>query len=111
MKLTVKLNENLVVEVDGSNQREAFEELANAQEVFGNIECKKCKKNNLKYQVRTNPDNDKFYEIVCLDCFAKLSFGCTKKGSNLFPKRKDTDGKYFNDGGWLKWNKEKQIAE
>lgn len=110
MQLAIKINDRVTVTLDGDSQRDLFEELSGVQEVFGHNECGKCKKTELRYQVRENEGN-KFYELVCKSCGAKLGFGCNKKGGGLFPHRKDQEGKYLNNGGWLKWNKEKNVME
>jgi hypothetical protein len=34
-----------------------------------------------------------------------------KKGGRLFPKRKDKEGKWLNNGGWVKWNPDTQKEE
>ena len=39
-----------------------------------------------------------------MDCGARLAFGVMKKGGGLFPKRKDADGNWFPDRGWVKYN-------
>lgn len=110
MKLTVKLSDVLSAELEASDQKDIFEELSSLQEVFGQNQCGKCKGTNLKFQVR-EVDGNKFYETRCQSCGAKLSFGAHKKGNSIFPRRKDSEGKYLNNGGWLKWNKEKGIEE
>ena len=51
-------------------------------------------------------DND-YYEMRCLSCGAALSYGQHKKGGTLFPKRKDENGNWLDNGGWQKWQKEK----
>lgn len=100
---------NLVFELDASDERGLFEKLAHIQEIFDN-KCGKCKSENIKFVVR-NVDENKYYEGSCTDCYARLSYGCHKKGGTLFPKRKDNEGNYLPDGGWLKWNKEEGKAE
>lgn len=90
------------------NPRELFEKLASFQEVFGIDRCGKCGSTNLQYVVRTDDDDNKYYELRCRDCGAKFRFGCTKKGNGLFPKRKAADGSYLPDNGWVKWDKDQQ---
>jgi hypothetical protein len=45
-----------------------------------------------------------YYELRCADCGARLSFGSMKKGGGLFPRRKDSEGNWLPDRGWVKWN-------
>ena len=111
MNLTVQLNEKLTATLDVSHQRDAFEELSRVQEVFGNTQCKKCNGTDVRYQVRTDHEENKYYELVCNSCRAKLAFGAHKKGGGLFPKRKDKEGNWLNTNGWVKWNKDTQKEE
>jgi hypothetical protein len=97
------------VELDGDTQRDVFGNLAKFQEVFESS-CGKCGSTNLKYVVRTVDDNE-YYEIRCLDCGARLAFGCHKKGGGLFPVRKDKEGKWLPNRGWVKWNPNENKAE
>lgn len=116
MKLTKVVKPGLSIEVDGDNNKDLFENLASLEEVFGEQSCGKCKKGNFRHIVRVVDDN-KFYEIVCLSCGAKLSYGSHKKGGTLFPKRKDNEegsvtgegNKYLPDKGWLKWDGKKLV--
>lgn len=115
MKVSFLVRPELLIEIEEKSQKGLFEALAEAQEVFGEKVCGKCKGTDLKFSVRTNKDEDKFYEIVCQKCGARLSFGCHKKGDTLFPKRMEEDEKgnkkYLNNHGWTKWNKEKKVNE
>lgn len=110
MKVTAQISKLLTVEIDAKDQRELFEELYATQEVFGVTACGKCGSEDIKYIVRTNADDDKFYEIQCQNpkCRAKLAFGCHKKGNSLFPKKKDADGKYLLNNGWTVYVPEKK---
>ena len=107
MKVQYKVNPKLIIEFEADSQRSMFEELARTTEVFGEFVCGKCQKNNLKHIVRTDKDDNKYYELRCLDCGARLSYGCHKKNEGLFPKRKDGDT-WLADKGWLKWDSQKQ---
>ena len=110
MKVIYRVNNNLSFELDGSGQKDMFEQLAMVQEIFGQDVCGKCKSENLVYRIREN-DGNKFYELMCKKCFAVLSFGQHKIGGTLFPSKKDKGGDWLPDNGWTKWNKEKQIRE
>lgn len=109
MQVRLKVSENVWVEANGDTQTDVFEQLSSMQEVFGSTTCGKCKSTDVQFVVR-DVDENKYFELRCKKCFARLSFGQHKKGGGLFPKRKDGD-KYLPDGGWLKWNKEKQVNE
>jgi ribosomal protein L40E len=111
MKLTYTTkNGRLKVELEGDSQKDLFEAISKFQEVFDETSCGKCASENLRFVVRNVEDN-LYYELRCLDCGARLSFGVHKKGGGLFPKRKDNDGKWLPDGGWLKWNPKTEQSE
>ena len=94
---------NLDFEVEGDTPKALFKNVAEVQEIFGaDTRCGNCRKANLHFRVRTVDDND-YFELLCLDCFATLSFGQHKNGKGLFPKRKDADGKPLPNRGWTVW--------
>ena len=58
-----------------------------------------CGKADIRFSVRTIQEND-YYEMTCISCGGKLSFGQMKKGNKLFPIRKlDEDGKPDRENG------------
>lgn len=102
----------MTVELEGKTQTDIIEQLAEFQDVFETGPCVRGKKSSdkVKFQVR-EVDGNKYYELVCTDSDfdlkgARLSFGQHKKGGTLFVKRKDKDGKYLDNNGWTKYNKE-----
>jgi hypothetical protein len=104
MKVTYQTrNGRLNVQLEGDSQRDIFGEIAKFQEVFEEDRCAKCESDNIKFVVR-NVDDNFYYELRCADCGARLSFGSHKKGGGLFPKRKDGEGNWLPDRGWVKWN-------
>jgi hypothetical protein len=123
MRVNYKVNEDLTLVAEADEQTALFETLASMQEVFGDKCCGKCQGYDLRYVVRKDNEDNKYYEIHCqkVGCKAKLAFGCNKKGGGLFPKRFETkdgekvkvDGKNVVRGkwGWTIWNKEKNIEE
>ena len=110
MKALFKATPKLTFEVSGDDQKSIFAELADIQEIFSTTFCGKCGSDDIKFVKRTVEEND-YYELHCKKCYAKLGFGQHKKGKSLFPKRKDDDGKYLPDGGWVKWNPETKTNE
>ena len=104
MKVTYKTrNGKLSVELEGDSQRDIFAEISKFQEVFEEDTCGKCGSDNIKFVVR-NVDDNLYYELRCADCGSRLAFGSMKKGGGLFPKRKDAEGNWLPDRGWVKWN-------
>ena len=96
------------VDLDASDQKSLFKGLAAFQEVFeSDTCCGACKGKEIRFVVRTNDHGD-FYELHCLDrdCRARLSFGVHKQGGTLFPHRKDKEGRYLPNNGWLIYKRE-----
>ena len=100
----------IMVELDGETQADLFEQLAHFQEVFDESQCGKCQSEDLRFQVR-NVDDNLYYELKCADCGSRLAFGVMKKGGRLFPRRKDRDGNWLPNRGWVKWNPETKKEE
>lgn len=102
---------SLSVEIDGDKQKDVFSELAKFQEVFENNVCGKCKETNIRFVVRTVGAND-FYELHCQGCKARMAFGQHQnKEGTLFPRRKDSDGGWLPNGGWMKYNPDTKREE
>ena len=105
------------VEATGSTHTELWEELAALEEAFTETTCGKCGGSHIRHIVRENDDGDKFYEVHCqnMKCRAKLRMSQRKKGGNLYPRRKAVandssgleEGAWLPNGGWMRWDKEK----
>ena len=96
----------LSVEVEGEKQKDIFQQIASFQEVFEHNKCLACQCEETRFVVRIVEDND-FYEMHCTNktCLARLAFGQHKsKAGTLFPKRKDQDGKWLPNNGWVKFD-------
>ncbi len=104
MKVTYNTGK-MSVELEGETQRDLFGQLAAFQEVFDETTCGKCGSTNVELAVRRHEVNG-YYERGCGDGRAGPAFGCMKKGGGLFPKRKDADGNWLPDNGWVKWDRE-----
>lgn len=115
MGLSRKLPNGIEVSVEGRTQKEIFDALAMADEVFGEKCCGLCKSNDIRFAKRVVDGND-FYEMACTKCGARLSFGQSKKRpGELFPIRKliqegpekgkpsRKDGSYDQSNGWTKY--------
>lgn len=105
-------NGRMKVTIEGKTQTDIFEQLAQFQEVFEDLECKRNGKSsdNVRFVVREDDDANKYYELRCLDSDkelfnAKLAFGQHKKGGTLFPRKQDTDKNWLPNGGWVRYDK------
>ena len=101
MKVTYKSGK-YNVEVEGGI-KEIFEQLATFDSVFGNAKNKANGSENIGFRCR-EVDGNKYYEMYDRDSYHTLKFGQTKKDGSLFPRRKDADGNWLDDGGWAKYN-------
>lgn len=102
MKVTYTSNNGrLTLQADG-NTKEVFEQLADFDEVFNQTTCAATGSDNVVFRVR-QVDGNKYYEVAAVESGHKLSFGQTRDGLKLFPRRKDKDGNWLTDSGWVKW--------
>lgn len=119
MKVTFSPGNNLQFEIEGDSQTAIIEQIAPMQEIFGISQCGACKSKNIRWQVRKvlKEEGKKskeytYYELVCNDCRARLAFGQFSDGSgNIFPKKKDEDGKWLENNGWVVFKGKKPEAE
>lgn len=103
----------LFIKFEAPNQKALFEELARHQEVFdSDTHCGCCGKPNLRFRVRNVTDKKNptrkynYYELACLDCGARLSYGQSNDQVSLFPKRTDENGNWLPNRGWYKYQPE-----
>lgn len=103
----------MTFEVSGDTPKQIWEQVAAVQELFeADSECGLCHSKEgkgLRFVAREYDDN-KYYELRCLQCFARLSFGQHKKGGGLFAKRKDKDGNRLEHRGWEKYERKQAGA-
>ncbi len=108
MKLTIKTNPRMIVEVEGETQKDLFQAAASASEVFGEEKCGMCGSDKIVPAYRTVSQGKKVFEYPewhCTNpqCRARLSLGCNMEGGTLFPHRKlDEKGKPDRENG--KWD-------
>ena len=111
MKITYTTkNGRITTEIEGESQKDIFEKVNLFQEIFEELQCGKCGSDDVRFVVR-NVDDNLYYELRCKSCNARLNFGVHKKGGGLFPKRKDGEGNWLPDGGWVKWNRKTEQNE
>jgi hypothetical protein len=101
----VALLEKLQPSMSEAEDVNLFDALASAHnnDVLKDEACGKCKSKNTYHVIRTDKDENKYYELRCPDCYAKLPFGANKKGGGLFAKRRDDNG-IRGSNGWVIYN-------
>jgi hypothetical protein len=121
MKLTRDYGNGIVVECEGANVRELWQQLAACDDAFSNTVCaakiddKVVKSDKVHFVYRVVDDND-YYEQVCVDNtpeghklkFYKRRFGQHKKHPTLYPKDSPADipdGEIPGLAGWSKYVK------
>jgi hypothetical protein len=107
------------IEIDATDVKELFRQIAATQEVFGDHRCGACGEDRIAPRVRRVTKGKveyEYFEICCNNpkCRAKLAFGQYQDGSGLFPVRKlDKDGQpdrengsYGPHNGWSRYRGE-----
>src|SRR5690242_7370309 len=103
IKAHLQIN-NLSFELAAADAREMFQTIAQFQDIFeAEDKCGMCNSESIRYGFRVTQEGHKYYELQCRDCGAQFKFGQRKQTNELFPKRKDDDGKPLPHGGWSKW--------
>lgn len=93
----------MLVKFECEEVKELFEVSGKLLEVLGtDAACGKCNSVQIFPRLRTAGEYS-YYEIVCGDCGAKLSFGQHKKTGTIWPKRAEKDGTPIPNRGWVKY--------
>ena len=109
----------LEMQIEAANQVDAITQMADLGEIFGIKSCGACNSDDIRWQVRKvskqvgkKIENYEYIELVCNKCRARLSFGKFSEDPNsVFPKRKDADGNWLPNNGWVKFEGKKQEAK
>lgn len=110
-----------IIQVEGETQKDLFEQMAAAYEVFNETTCGLCGSTNIR-PVHRVADKYHFYEYACQEpgCWARLTFGQPSDNSGgLFPVRKLLpngkpswkDGQEGPHRGWTKYRGDNQTEE
>lgn len=103
-------NGRIHFEMDADNPKALWKKIALVQEIFDtDHNCGCCDSVNIRFRSR-QVDDFEFFELGCMDCFARLQFGQNKKGGGLFPKRRDEEGNYLDHRGWAVYKKKESDA-
>lgn len=101
-------NGRLVIKGEGSSIKDLFEQIGPIAEVLDADQCcGKCQSVMIYPRAREAKKADgktvTYYELVCGECGAKLSFGQHSEGGTLWPKRVDENGNQLENRGWRKY--------
>ena len=89
-----------MIKIEGETITDLFEKIGPVAEVLdGDDVCGKCQSAHIYPRARTAQEFV-YYELVCSDCGAKLSFGQHKKGGTMWAKRTDEHGNKLDNRGW-----------
>ena len=86
MKANVRATPDLTFQVDAETEEELFKQVARVQEVFQHQSCGKCSSPNVKFVCRHDSSENDWLEVFCKDGRAKVIFGRTKKGGQIYPR-------------------------
>lgn len=114
MHAEFQASEKLKITLDATGQTDLFNQLADVSEIFSHNSCGACKSPDIRYVVREvakGTKKHKYYELHCQKCRSKLSFGQHNEGGTLFPHRKDKEGNYLANNGWVKFVKDADKKE
>lgn len=103
MKVRYK-GDSFDVEVDGKDCKDCFVQVAAAIEVFCNTHCGSCGASNCIPSVREVQGNT-YHEMKCRNCGASLAYGQRKSDGALYPKKKDKEGNWLENSGWVKFRR------
>jgi hypothetical protein len=98
------------VEVEAESVREAIRDLSDYVEVFSESQCGLCESEQIRPSYKVAKGYD-FYELMCCNCGARLSFGQTKEGQRLFAKRRDGEGREIGVRGWYRYEASRRESD
>jgi len=103
-KINYQFNNGLSIEIEASDQKDAFDQLSALGNVFSISECGKCGSNDIRFFTKT-VDKFTYRHMICNKCWSQLAFGVHQNESQtLFPKY-TKDGETIANKGWTKYNK------
>ena len=97
MKATRRYGENLVIEVEGRDVKELWQQLSAADDAFGHMTCKaevngQVQETKSVHFAHREVDKNDYYELIVFEgplTGYRKSFGQHMSGKTLFPKNND----------------------
>lgn len=116
MQAEYQVSNKLKITLDATSQSDLMQQLSTISEIFGHNQCGACHKPDIRFVVREVAKGNKkfkYHELHCQNtgCRARLAFGQHNEGGTLFPKRKDDEGNYLPNNGWVKYKPEDKQEE
>ncbi len=111
MQIQYKVNDKMVVVVEGDTLLETFKQLGDAQQVFSVNQCGCCKSTDIKFVLRKAVSGKKEFaypEIHCQKCRARLSYG-QSEGGIIYPKTKWSQ--LISESDQEQWKDSKEYAD
>jgi hypothetical protein len=106
MKLTYSNpTSRITIEAEVPDAKNAFETVAEVQELFDEQTCGACQSTDIRCDVRT-AQGFRFFQLKCRACSARLDFGQHQEGGTLFAKRRNEDGSAKPHNGWYVYQPE-----
>ncbi len=91
------------IECECESVKESMAKITEYSTVYGQKACGMCGSENIYPEHRTDAEGNNYYSMRCGDCPAQFSFGQTKAGGVLFPRREDPNGNKIPNNGWYDW--------
>jgi hypothetical protein len=111
MQIRYKVNEKMVVVVEGDTLLDTFSKLSDAQQVFSVEKCGCCGSTEIKFVLRKATSGKKEFnypEVWCEKCRARLSYG-QSEGGTIYPKTKWSQ--LMSDSDKEQWAEAKEYAD
>ncbi len=97
-------NGRMMFTIEARDSSNAFEAVAEIQEVFEEPRCGRCGCDQIRFDVREFNGNT-HYKIICMQCRGQLDVS-QRKDKKIFIKRKDKDGRIYPMHGWYVWDEQ-----
>lgn len=96
-------NGRLVFKFDCKGAKEAFDHVATVQSIFEHEKCGACGDTSIACNVREPQKGQRYFELVCQSCNARLDVHQNLDNVGLYITRKDKNGQIKGVNGWYIW--------